>query len=1014
MSKNLTLLLFVVAFYPLQLIAQERASGTIKGKLSDTTSRQNLKDATISLLDVKDSTLVQYALSKADGTFTLENVPFGSHLLLASFQGYRDKYSNVSLSTDKPELNLGTILLETAPAELAGVTVKASPMVIKGDTSEFNANMFKTKPNSTAEDLLKKMPGLEVEKDGSIKAQGQSVTRIMVDGKRFFGDDPTLATRNLPTDMIDKIQIVDAQSDQSAFSGFDDGNRQMTINIVTKKDRRKGVFGKVTVGGGNDLKLEGDYRYAANTNISFMNGNRQISFIGQANNNNNQNFSAQDIFGGGGGAGGGQRGGGGGQRGGGGAGGFGGGGFGGGGFGGGGFGGGFNTGPTGITKTLAGGLNYSDVWSPKTSVNGSYFYNSQNRVQNTDRFRETYVTGDSSRFTTSNSLTDNKNFNNRFNFEIEHKFDTMNSILIRPYFTAQQTDNFSESRSSTIRGKASPVNDVRTTNITESKGYNFNNNILYRHRFAKRGRSISFNLTQALNKNESDRSTLSYNNSSQGGVIRRDTINQIANTDRNGTTYGGTIAYTEPIGKKGMVELNYNYNNSRNTSDQNTMQFNRLTGKYDLNNIQLSNNFENTNISNRFSVNYRRQISEVFNYTMGLGVQKSDLTSNNLTKKTYIEQSFYNFTPTFMLQYRKGRAMNVRLNYRGNTQQPNVTQLQDVIDNSNPLYITTGNPQLKQSFSHNINLMLTKFDPLTFKNIVVSINGSMTANSIGNQLFQNNDSITVLLDNGISLIPNAQFVRPINRNGGYNMSGFFNYGFPLKNPKSNINLTTNVNYVRSVNTITSVNRFNNRLGGASDPSYTNNYILGQTVRFTMNVKERLDLNFTSRSTFNIAQYSEQLKGAITTTTNSYFTEVASIEPTYSTKNGFILATDVDYNLSRGQAEGYNQSFAMWNASIAQQLFKKKQGEIRFTIYDLLNQNRSITRDIQQNYIEDTRTDVLRRYFMLTFTYNIRNFGGGQQQQQQQRGNWQPGMRPGGFGGPGGSGGPGGMIIRGNQ
>jgi hypothetical protein len=255
--------------------------------------------------------------------------------------------------------------------------------------------------------------------------------------------------------------------------------------------------------------------------------------------------------------------------------------------------------------------------------------------------------------------------------------------------------------------------------------------------------------------------------------------------------------------------------------------------------------------------------------------------------------------------------------------------------------------------------------------------------------------VTVTLDNGVSLLPNAQFTRPINRNGGYNLGGFFNYGFPLKNPKSNINLTTNVNYTRSVNTITSVTKTNNRLSDAAAPSFTNNYVLGQSVRFTMNVKERLDLNFTSRSTYNIAQYSELLKGGATQTIkNNYFTEVISVEPTYSTKGGFIISHDFDYNLSRGQAEGFNQSFAMWNASIAQLLFKKKQGEIRFTIYDLLNQNRSITRNVQANYIEDTRTDVLRRYFMLTFTYNLRRFGGAGNQPQQ--GNQQrPNFRGGG-------------------
>jgi hypothetical protein len=504
-----------------------------------------------------------------------------------------------------------------------------------------------------------------------------------------------------------------------------------------------------------------------------------------------------------------------------------------------------------------------------------------------------------------------------------------------------------------------------------------------------------------------ERTTLSYNNTYQGGRIGKDTTNQVSNTDIERKAYGGTVSYTEPMGLKGRVELNYNFNYQDNNSDQNTMSFNRLTGKYDVFNLRQSNDVQSKIVDNSLSVNYQRQINQQFNYTLGLGVKNSDRAVENRTQKTLLTQSLNNFTPIFMLQYRKDRSMNIRLRYSGNTQQPDVSQLQEVINESNPLRITTGNPNLRQEFYNSINLNMSKFNPATFRNISVGINGSMTSNSIGDQIFQNNDSVDVILDNGIRLFPNAQFVRPVNRDGGYNLSGFFNYGFRIKS-LYNVNLTSNVSYRRTVNSITSVNKLNNRISAASDPSYTNNYILGQTVRLTMNVKERLDLNFSSRSTYNIAQYTEQVKGGTQTTNNNYFTEVVSIEPTYSTKSGFIIANDVDYNLSRGQAEGYNQSFAMWNASIAQLLFKKKQGEIRFTVYDLLNQNRSITRDIQTNYIEDTRTAVLRRYFMLTFTYNIRKFGGNQQQQTNPDGNnfrrFDRGGGQGGFNGGQGGGG----------
>ncbi|HEX8333068.1 MAG TPA: outer membrane beta-barrel protein [Segetibacter sp.] len=950
----LSLIIFFSALF--QLNAQTRNTGVVKGKLSDTASNSNLKDATISILDAKDSTLVVYGLTKADGSFRVENIPFGTHLLMASFQGYKEQYKSFSISSANPETDLGSIVMQTQPAELAGVTVRTPPVNIKGDTTEFNASQFKTKPNSSAEDILKKMPGIEVAKDGSVKAQGQDVRRVLVDGKRFFGDDPKMATRNLPTDMIDKIQVFDAQSDQSAFSGFDDGNRETTINIITKKDRRKGYFGKATVGGGTDE------RYTANVNLSRFNGNRQISFIGQANNTNNQNFSIQDILGtmtqaAGGAAG---RGGGGGGmqmiR----------------------MGGGGSLPPgiasllggsqTGITRTISSGLNYSDVWSKKLAVNGSYFYNNLDVINNSDRFRETFVTGDSSQFNTRQTLSNNKNQNHRFNFEVDYKLDSMNSILIRPSISYQNSDNFNETNSVTTKGKTTPQNDVRTFNNSLNEGYNFNNNVLFRHRFAKRGRSISLNLSQGLNNSDIERNTLSYNNYYRNSGLVRDTTNQVSYIDREGKTMGANLSYTEPITAKDQIELSYNYNYNINNSDQQTMSFNRATGKFDQLNALQSNTFENTNISNRINANYRRQIDKEWNYTLGLGIQRSELTSDNRTKKTLLTQTFNNFFPTFMLQYSKNRTKNLRFNYRGSTRQPGINQLQDVIDFTNILNITSGNPALEQEFNNNISLNYTNFNIFTFKNFVVNINGSTTSNKISNAYFINNTNAQITVPNeGVVLIPGAQFSKPINIDGAYNVRGFVNYGFPIKRPKSNINLTTNLSYAKDVNLINNVK------------SNTSNYVLGQSVRLTMNVKERFDLNFSSTSTYNWARYTQVANTNFQQPDGDYFTQIFSVEPTYTTKNGFIFSSDFDYLINRGQTEGYNQSIPLWHAGIAKQLFKKKEGEIRLSVFDLLNQNKSITRTVEQNYIEDIRSDVLKRYFMLTFTYNLRKFGAAPQQ-----------------------------------
>lgn len=957
--------LFLLLLAGNMAMAQSKTSGTVKGKLTDSATQQNLKDATISILNPADSSLVKYGLSKTDGTFSIENVPFGSYIFYVTFQGFLEIQKNFSISSQKPDYNAGTLYMTSLPANLGTVTVRTSPITIKGDTTEFNASMFKTKPNSTAEDMLKKLPGVEVDKEGAVTAQGQTVTRVMVDGKRFFGDDPKMATRNIPTDMIDKIALIDAQSEQSAFSGFDDGNREKVINIITKKDRRKGQFGKGTIAVG-DKGL-----YSASLSVNRFNGNQQLSFIGQANNVNNQNFSMQDILGatnsGGGGAAGGNRGGGGGNPGGGGN-------RGQGGQGGGGNFGGGNAGnfivasQPGISRTMAAGLNYNDAWSKKTTANGSYFYNNVKTSNNSERYTETFNTNDSSTFNSNINNSLNRNKNQRANFEIEHRFDSMNSLLIRPNVSVQESDNSSETTTRITRGKLVSLNNVQSMTNSHNNGYTLNNMILFRHRFQKRGRTLSLNFTQGLNTNDRTSNNLSYNTTSRGN----DTTDRTSTTNRDGKTFGGTLSYTEPISATAQIEVNYNYNYNGSNSDQRTFSMNKFSKLYDLVDTTLTNLFENTNASHRLTLNYRQQLNKLWNYTVGLGVQHADLTSNNITKNRFLAQSFNNLTPMLGLQYSKNRTQNFRFFYRGNTQQPNITQLQDVLDKvSNIIYHTIGNPGLKQAFNHNINLNYSSFNVSTFKNFSVSLNGGVATNRISNyNIINSSRSPVILATENDTLLPGAQFAKPININGGFNLSGFINYGFPLKKPKSNLNFTTRVTVNRDASlsrTFTEVNT-----NPADVKILTNNYILGETVRLTMNLQERLDLNFFSTSNFNVVKYSAD--ATITNQNANSFTQIFSIEPTYATKSGWVLGSDFNYTMYRGQSAGFNQSIPLLNASLSKIMFKNKRGELKFNVYDLLNQNKSITRTVDQNSIVDTRTQVLTRYFLISFTYNLRRFG----------------------------------------
>jgi hypothetical protein len=584
-------------------------------------------------------------------------------------------------------------------------------------------------------------------------------------------------------------------------------------------------------------------------------------------------------------------------------------------------------------------------------VNGSYFYNQVNTINNRDRFRETFVRGDSSLYNYNTLFSETKNINHRFNFQLQHNIDSFNTLIVRPNISYQQTDINSEANSSTFRGLTKRLNDAVLTGQSGNSGVNISNSILYRHKFERRGRSLSINFTQDLNTNERESENLSV-------VIRnarrQDTTDQVSSNDRSGKGLGTVISYTEPLSRSSLLEVSYRYNQNKSEADQQTFRLGDVSRLYDVKVPNLTNSFENSNVSHRITLNYRKQIDKLWNYSVGLGLQNATLNSNNLTRNTYLQQSFNNLFPTFNLQYKKSRTSNFRFIYKGVTQQPSINQLQDVINNTNVLHIRTGNPALVQEFNNNFNLRYSSFNNSSLTNFTVNMSGGFTNNAIVNSTFINTSSDSVIVDN-YKLVPGAEYNKPVNLDGSYDAAANIEYSFPVKALGGNIHLGSRLNYNRDVYLYN------------LEKSFIHDYALRGTFRITMNLNERFDLNFSSQSSYNIVRYSQRSQ-----LNANYFTQRFSVEPTYSSKSGWIISNDIDYIINRGQVEGYNVSVPLWNAGIAKLFLKKQQGELRFSVFDLLNKNVSISRNTEQNYVEDIRAQVLNRYFMLSFTYHLSN------------------------------------------
>jgi len=917
----------LAACFTTTLLAQK--NGSVKGIAFDTISKLPVAAATITVLERKDSSLVTFTMTGNDGRFELKGLANGEYRLMISHVSYYNTNKYFTITDADKNAELGNVVLNDKAKILEEVVLaaEAPPVTLVGDTIQYNAGSFKTPPNASVEQLLKKLPGVKVEKDGTIKAQGEKVSRVLVDGKEFFGNDPKVATRNLPADAVDKVQVYDKQSDQAQLTGFEDGNYEKTINLKLKKDKKKGVFGKINAGAGNKERYEGKF------NVNSFKGARQFSAIGMGNNTNAEGFSFMDILNFTGELSRMQRGG----------------------------GGninlnvsgdeaaamGINAGGrnNGINTAWGGGLNYNNIIGTKLDFQSNYFYNRFNPNLESHLQRQ-YFLPDSSYFYNQNSFTDNLNNNHRFNLNTLFQVDSMNSIRITPSLSYQKTNNRSQTDYQTLSEDKIFTNDGFSNTTSASQGYNFRNDIIWRKKFSRKGRTFSLSLQTSLNESDGDGSLSSINSffTPAGALLKRDTLNQQSNIKGDLRGYNVRAVYTEPVWKKSLLEFSVSKSNTSSTSEKITYDYNKLNGKFDQYNNILSNDFENTYGFINAGMRMRTQ-KKKFSYSFGANWQQAELEGKITTgiKDSLISKTFRNILPNARLQYNFTRFKSLSVSYNTATNQPTMAQLQPVPDNSNSLNIREGNPDLKQEYNHTLQTHLNLVSPYKNKNLFMFLTMQATQNKIVNY-----DSINQL---------GVKRTKPVNVNGVYTVNSSISYSMPVRFLKGSVEISSNTGIFKT-------KQFINTVGNSIQT-----FSVGPELRLDMNPTEKLSLGFSAGFNYNKTKYS--LQSALNT---NYLSQEYNASLDWEMPKGFFFSTDFMYTINSQRAAGFNIKVPLWNASISKQMLKFNRGELKFAVRDLLNKNVGISRNTNNNYIEDARVLTLRQFFLLSFTYSLSKTG----------------------------------------
>ncbi|NRD21548.1 outer membrane beta-barrel protein [Winogradskyella eckloniae] len=909
------LILVFTFLFSLLSFAQEK-SFEIVGSLKTEDSNSPIESATVFLQRIKDSTVVSYTISDKDGKFKLESSTYDKALnFYVSYVGYGTYFKKIVIDKDKIDLKLITLKLEN---QLEEVLVKSTaPITIKKDTLEFNVKSFKTKKDANVEDLLKQLPGVEVDDAGNIKVNGKPVNKILVNGKPFFGNDPTITTKNLTKDIIEKIQVVDTKTKSEAFTGEEGDKDSKTINLTIKEENNKGVFGRVSAGGGTDER----YEFAGMVNL--FNNDRRISVLAGGNNTNSPGFSFGEIhkiFGSGGGI-------------------------------------SFNSngsfslggrsfgGGQGIVTSQNVGVNYADIIGEHTDISSDYFYASSRSKNETSLERET-ILSDSRFFTNSDTNSDNDSHNHSVNLEFEIETDSTFQISFEPSFSFSKSQTRYFSNEETLDENFDLTNQSEVNSFVESYANTFSNTFSMTKKVGHKGSYFKFELETDVNDQDSD----DFINSdtevfgSAPEIIER---NQFTLGDDHSYGVSAALSYRIAlIAKKLFLNFEYEYAKDIDNNLKSTFDYNDSTQDFSDFNTDLSTDFKYSDVRSIPTIgsNFR---GEKLSLYFKMSYNKRSLKNEDQLRPQFnVERAFEAIEANYRVNYRFSPKSSIYANYRLSNRPPALRQLQAFEDVSNPLVTIIGNPNLEPSNRHSVYGGYNGFDWQKRTGFYANFNANVSNNQVVSKSVVDPETLkrTTTFEN-------------VDGNYNYGVSGNFTKDFKIDTVRTiKLAIRTHYNFNKRIN-------FNNDIKYSSEvqtisPRLGVDFIWAKVMEF----KPYYQLSFTN-NTYDITSFED-----IEFTTHHAGLRTATFLP----KN-LEWRNDINFNYNPNVADGFQKSAWFWNSTLAYSIFNEK-AIITLKVYDLLNQNTNARRIATQDYIEDSQSTVLQQYVMLSLSYKFNSLG----------------------------------------